>query len=42
MKYNSDTGLFENDKDNWYLVNSEDKEAENEIEEIKSKVIKKK
>lgn len=41
MKYNSDTGLFEYDKNNCYLGNSEDKEAENEINEIKAKVLKK-
>ena len=41
MKYNSNTGLFEYDKNNWYLGNSEDKEAEDEIKEIKAKVLKK-
>ena len=41
MKYNNDTGLFEYDKDNWYLGKNEDKEAEEEIEEIKAKVLKK-
>ena len=41
MKYNSNTGLFEYDEDNWYLGKSKDKEAEDEIEEIKAKVLKK-
>ena len=41
MKYNSNTGLFEYDKNNWYLGNIEDKEAEDEIKEIKAKVLKK-
>ena len=41
MKYNSDTGLFEYDKNNSYLRNSEDREAENEINDIKAKVLKK-
>lgn len=41
MKYNSNTGLFEYDEDNWYLGKNEDKEAEEEIEEIKAKVLKK-
>lgn len=40
MKYNSDTGLFEYDNDDSYLENSEEKEAEKEIEEIKAKVLK--
>ena len=41
MKYNSDTGLFEYDRNNSYLGNSEDREVENEINEIKAKVLKK-
>lgn len=41
MKYNSDTGLFEYDYNNSYLRNSEDREAENEINDIKAKVLKK-
>lgn len=41
MKYNCDTGLFEYDRNKSYLGNSEDKAAENEICEIKAKVLKK-
>ena len=41
IKYNSDTGLFEYDINNSYLRNSEDREAENEINDIKAKVLKK-
>ena len=41
MKYNSKTGLFEYDYNNLYLGNSEDKEAEDEIKEIKARVLKK-
>ena len=41
MKYNSDTGLFEYDKNISYLGTGEDKEVEDEICRIKAKVLKK-
>lgn len=39
MKYDSQSGLFLFDNSQWRFDNSEEKEAEEEIEEIKSRVL---